>query len=230
VKQKQKIIYSIVLLNFIIFSCCLNFNVKAQDPEHSLGFNEGTELVWEITELDLSSFRDVFGFEPNFELGDQIRMIIREIQDATTTHIWLIYVEFWDYKTDWSLSGEVIPIYIGKFPENYDDYLFCPIPIDDYLDKVIDLLPSEYYRVGYSIFKQGRSGTGKEYVWQKEYDSRGILAVETRLDEFDQVIVRLEGTFRIIPFGTYFIGFSTVPIIAIIIISLKKKKIRTTSF
>ena len=227
-KQQQKIIYSIVLLNFIIFSCCLNFNVKAQDPEHSLGFNEGTELVWEITELDLSSFREVFGFDPNFELGDQIRMVIREIQEAT--HLWLIYVEFWDYKTDWSLSGEVIPIYIGMYPENYEDYLFCLTPVDDYLDKVIATLPSEYYRLGYSIFKQGKSGTGKDYLWEKEYDTRGILVVETRYDEFDQVIVRLEGTFRIIPFGTYFIGFSIVAIIAIIFISLKKKKIRTTSF
>lgn len=227
-KQKQKIIYSIVFLNFFIFSCCLNFNVKAQDPEHNLGFNEGTELVWEVTQLDLSSFRDVFGFDPNFELGDQIRMIIRDIQDATD--VWLIYVEFWDYKTDWSLSGEVIPISIGKYPENYDDYLFCLTPIDDYLDKVIDSLTSEYYRLGYSIFKQERSDTGKDYKWEKEFDTRGILAVETNYDEFDQVIVRLEGTFRIIPFGTYFIGFSIVAIAAIIFISLKKKKIRTTSF
>lgn len=228
-KQKQKIIYSIVLLNFFIFSCCLNFNVKAQDPEHSLGFNEGTELVWEITQLDLSSFREVFGFEPNFELGDQIRMVIREIQDATTD-IWLIYVEFWDYKTDWTLSGEVIPIYIGKFPENYDDYLFCPTPIDDYLDKVVDTLSSEYYKEGLSICKQAVSDTGKDYLWEKEFDTRGILAVETHKDEFNQVIVRLEGTFRIIPFGTYFIGFSIMAIFAIIFITLKKKKIRITSF
>ena len=228
-KQKQKIIYSIVLLNFIIFSCFLNFNVKAQeDPEHSIGFNEGTELVWEVTQLDLSSFREVFGFDPNFELGDQIRMIIRAITDSARS--WIIDVEFWDYKTDWSLSGEVIPIYIGKYPEDYDDYLFCLTPIDDYLEKVIDSLTSEYYRAGYSIFKQERSGTGKDYLWEKEFDTRGILAIETRYDEFDQVIVRLEGTFRIIPFGSYFIGFSIVAIIAIIFISLKKKKIRTTSF
>ncbi len=227
-KQKQKIIYSIVLLNFIIFSCCLNFNVKAQDPEHSLGFNEGTEIIWEIKQLDLSSFRDVFGFDPNFELRDQIRMVIREIEAAT--NFWIINVEFWDYKTDWSLSGEVITIYIGNDPEDYDDYLFCLTPIDDYLDKAIDSLPSEYYREEFSIFKQGRSSTGKDYLWEKEFDTRGILAVETRYDEFDQIIVKLEGTFRIIPFGSFFIGFSLVAIIGIIFISLKKKKINTTFF
>lgn len=227
-KQKQKIIYSIVLLNFFIFSCFFNFNVKAQDPEHGLGFNEGTELIWEVKQLDLSSFREVFGFDPNFELEDQIRMIIREIDDSAG--MWIIGIEFWDYKTDWGLSGEMKSIYIGKYPEDYDDYLFCLTPIDDYLDEVMDNLPSEYYRIGYSIFKQGRSDTGKDYLWEKEFDTRGILAIETHYDEFNQIIVRIEGTFRIVPFGTYFIGFSIVAIFAIIFISLKKKKIRTTSF
>ncbi len=226
-KQKHKIICAIVLLNFFIFGFCLNSNVKAQDPVHNIGFNEGTELIWEVTQLDLSNFREVFGFDPNFELGDQIRMIIREIHDLGS--FWRINVEFWDYKTDWGLSGEVRAINIGKYPENYDDYLFCLTPIDDYLDEVSDILPSEYYINGYSIFKQTRSDTGKDYLWEKEFDTRGILAIETHYDDLNQVIVRLEGTFRIIPFGTYFIGFSFVAIIAIIFISLKKKKIRTTS-
>lgn len=227
-KQKHKIIYSIVLLNFFIFSYCLNFNVKAQGPEYGLGFNEGTELVWEVTQLDLSSFREVFGFDPNFELEDQIRMVIREITESSRN--WIIDVEFWDYKTDWGLSGETSNINIGKSPEDWDDKIFCPTPVEDYLEQVKKTLSSEYYRIGYSIFKQGRSDTGKDYVWEKEFDTRGILAIETHYDEFDQVIVRLEGTFRIIPFGTSFIGFSFVAIIAIIFISLKKKKIRTTSF
>jgi len=228
VKQKHKIICSIVLLNFFIFGTCLNLNTKAQDDEYSVGFNEGTELIWEITELDLTRFREIFGLEPNFELGDQNRIIIREIEEATISHV--VRIEFWDYKTDWGLSGKDITLYIFKNPELYDEFIFCLTPIDDYLDEVMGNLPSEYYRIGYSIFKHGRSDTGKDYLWEKEYDTRGILAIETYYDEFDQVIVRLEGTFRIIPFGSYFIGFSIVAIIAIIFISLKKKKIRTTSF
>jgi len=82
----------------------------------------------------------------------------------------------------------------------------------------------------YSVFKQGRSDTGKDYLWEKEFDSRGILAIETYYDEDTQIIVRLEGTFRIIPFGTYFIGFSILAIVAIVFISLKKKLIKTTYF
>ena len=155
-------------------------------------------------------------------------MVVRNIQEAT--NFWFINVEFWNYKTDGSSSGELIRLSIGKLPEDYEDSLFCLTPIDDYLDKASESLPSEYYKEGYSIFKQAISDTGKDYKWEKEFDTRGILAVETYYDEFDQVIVRLEGTFRIIPFGTDFIGFSIVAIVAIIFISLKKKKIRTASF
>ncbi len=227
-KQKHKIICSIVLLNFFIFSACLNLNSKAQEYGYSPGFNEGTELVWEITQLDLSSFREIFGFDPNFELGDQNRMIIRDITEASIAYS--VRIEFWDYKTDWGLSGEDITIDIFKNPELYNEYLFCLTPIEGYLDEVMSHLPSEYYRIGYSVFKQGRSDTGKDYLWEKEFDSRGILAIETYYDEDTQVIVRLEGTFRIIPFGTYFIGFSILAIVAIVFISLKKKLIKTTYF
>ncbi len=227
-KQKHKIICSIVLLNFFIFSTCLNLNTKAQDYGYSVSFNEGTELIWEITELDLTRFREIFGFDPNFELGDQNRMIIREISEATISYV--IRIEFWDYKTDWGLSGKDITLHIFKNPELYEESIFCLTPLEDYLTEVVGFLPSEYYRDGFSIFKQAVSDTGKDYLWEKEYDTRGILAVETYSDESDQVIIKLEGTFRIIPFGTHFIGFSIVAIVAIIFISLKKKLIKTTSF
>ena len=227
-KQKQKIIYSIVLLNFFIFSCCLNLNTKAQEYGYTMGFNEGTELIWEITQLDLSSFRDVFGFDPNFELGDQNRMIIREINEHTLSYA--VDIEFWDYKTDWGVGGKIIKLNIYKNPELYEEFLFCLTPLEDYLTEVVESLPSEYYKDGFSIFKQAISDTGKDYLWEKEYDTRGILVVETYYDEFAQIIIQLEGTFRIIPFGTHFIGFSIVAIVAIIIISLKKKLIKTTSY
>lgn len=227
-KQKHKIICSIALLNFFIFSTCLTLNTKAQDFGYSVGFSEGTELIWEITELDLPRFREIFGLDPNFELGDQNRIIIRSISEHEI--VYAVRIEFWDYKTDWGLNGEDLTINIYKNPVLYEEFIFCLTPIDDYLDDVMENLPSEYYRTGNSIFKQGRSDTGNDYLWEKEFDTRGILVVETYKDEFDQVIVRLEGTFRIIPFGTYFIGFSLVAIIAIIFISLKKNKIRTASF
>jgi len=228
VKQKHKIICSIVLLNFFIFSTCLTLNTKAEEYGYSVGFNEGTELIWEITKLDLTSFREIFGFDPNFELGDQNRMIIRVITEVTISYV--VNIEFWDYKTDWGLGGEQKTLNIYKNPELYEEFLFCLTPLEAYLTDVVESLPSEYYKDGFSIFKQAISDTGKDYLWEKEYDTRGILVVETYYDEFAQIIIQLEGTFRIIPFGTHFIGFSIVAIVAIIIISLKKKLIKTTSY
>ncbi|MHA1240591.1 MAG: hypothetical protein ACTSQU_07325 [Promethearchaeota archaeon] len=221
--QKLKIICIIGILNIVTFSSSFSSFGKAAQV-HDIGFTEGTELIWEITELDLVSFRTIFGFDPNYELGDQIRMIIRDvISDSSVT--WIIDVEFWDYKTDWGLSGELYPIYINRNPEHYDDYLFSLTPVEDYLEQAIGFLPSEYYRIGLSIFKQSKSDTGLDYLWQKEFDPRGILIEETYYDEFDQIIIRSEGKFRIIPFGITFIGFTILAIVAIIVVS-KKKNLR----
>ena len=221
--QKLKIICIIGILNIIIFSSCFNLISKAE-TDYDIGFTEGTELIWEITVLDLESFREIIGFNPNYELGDQIRMIIREINEISIH--WNIHVEFWDYKTDWGLSGESIEILIAKYPMNYEDYLFSLTPVEDYLEQVIANLPSDYYRTGLSIFKQDKSDTGMDYLWQKEYDPRGILVEETFYDEFDDIIIRSVGQFRIIPFGITFIGFTIVAIIAIIVVSIKKKNLR----
>ncbi|MFX0047289.1 MAG: hypothetical protein ACFE8G_03890 [Candidatus Hermodarchaeota archaeon] len=221
---KLKIFCLIGLFYFFIFGSCFNLNTKAQEDEYSVGFTEGTELIWEVTELDLMSFKETFGFEPNFEIGDQTRMIIREI--IGTTIYWLIEIEFWDYKTDWGLSGKSVTLQMGKRPIYYSDDLFSLFPVEQFLEATIALLPSEYYRIGLSLFKQGKSDTGLDYLWQKEYDTRGILLSETFYDQFDQVIVRLEGTFRFIPFGTAFIGFTLLATTAIIIIMMKKKSFK----
>ena len=86
----------------VFFISCFNTNTKAQDEEFTVGFTEGTELIWEVTDLNLMKFKETFGFEPNFEQGDQNRMIIRDI--SSTAEAWLIEIEFWDYKADWGLS------------------------------------------------------------------------------------------------------------------------------
>ncbi len=226
-RKKHKIFCIIGLFYFCIFISCFNLNTKAQDEEddiYSVGFTEGTELIWEVAELNLMSFREIFGFEPNFEIGDQNRMIIRAITSSTI--YWLIEIEFWDYKDDWGLSGRTLTLRMGKRPIYYQDYVFSLFPVEQYLEETIALLPSDYYRMGFSIFKQGKSDTGFDYLWKKEYDSRGILITETFYDEFDEVIVRLEGTFRFIPFGTTFIGFTLLATTAIIIVMMKKKNFR----
>lgn len=223
-KKKLKIFCIIGLFYFCIFISCFNLNTKAQEDEYSVGFTEGTELIWEVTELNLMSFKEIFGFEPNFEIGDQNRMIIRKI--STTIGLWLIEIEFWDYKTDWGLSGRTLTLYMGKEAEAYTDYLFSLYPVDQYLEEAIAALPSEYYRIGLSLYKQGKGDTGLDYLWEKEYDTRGVLLTETFYDEFDQVIVKLVGTFRFIPFGTAFFGFTILAIIAIVVVSIKKKSLR----
>lgn len=223
-RKKLKIFCLIGLFYFCIFSSCFNLNTKAQEDDYSIGFTEGTELIWEVAELDLMSFNEIFGFEPNFELGDQNRIIIREINELTNH--WVIDIEFWDYKTDWGLSGKTLRLDMLKNPGSYSDYLFSLTPVEEYLEEAVSVLPSEYYRTELSLFKQGKSDTGLDYLWKKEYDTRGILLTETFFDEHDQVIVRLEGTFRFIPFGTIFIGFTLLAITAIIIVMMKKKSIR----
>lgn len=226
VKVKKKlIIFGLIgLFYFSSFISCFSLDTRAQEDEYTVGFTEGTELIWEVTELDLMKFKETFGFEPNFEKGDQNRMIIREIDG--TSIIWRIEIEFWDYKTDWGLSGRILTLFMGKDPSEYADYLFSLYPVEQFLDAVIAYLPTDYYRNGLSLYKQGRSSTGLKYTWEKEYDTRGILITETVYDEFDEIIVRLEGTFRFIPFGLYFIGFSILAIIAIIGVSIRKKKLR----
>lgn len=224
--KKLKIFCIIGLLYFCIFISCFNVNTKAQNDEFNVGFNEGTELVWEVVELNLMKFKETFGFEPNFEIGDQNRIIIRNIDDSAD--FWVIEIEFWDYKTDWGLSGRTLPLYMSKDVGQYDDYLFSLHPVEAYLDAVLEELPSEYYRDGLSLFKQGKGTTGLDYTWEKEYDTRGILISEIVYDDFDNIIVRLEGTFRFIPLGLYFIGFATLAIIGTIVVSMRRKRFKIT--
>ncbi len=207
-----------------MFISCFNLEAKAQEDEYTVNFTEGTELIWEVAELDLMKFKDTFGFEPNFERGDQNRIIIREIDSSSNS--WLIEIEFWDYKADWGLSGQPLTLIMSMDASIYEDYLFSLYPVEDYLDAVIAELPSAYYRNGLSLFKQGKSNTGLDYLWEKEYDTRGILLTETVYDESDNIIVRLEGTFRFIPSGMFFLGFTILAIVAIIVVSIKRKHIR----
>ena len=128
--KKVRTFCIIGLFYFCIFSSCFILNTKAQEDDYSIGFTEGTELIWEVVELDLRSFRDIFEFEPNFEIGDQTRIIIREITGVTID--WIIEIEFWDYKTDWGLSGKTTTLVMKKAAQFYDDYLFCLYPVEDY--------------------------------------------------------------------------------------------------
>ncbi|MFW9949832.1 MAG: hypothetical protein ACFFKA_06890 [Candidatus Thorarchaeota archaeon] len=221
--QKKTSLYSIILLGIIAFSLFSYVNAQGEEPLYKVGFDAGTELVWEVTELDAYSFQTIFGFEPNFEIGDQIRIVVKNVREFTATFI--IDYEFWDYKTDWGATGEDFSLIMYKNTTTYEDYLYSLTPVDDYLAAVVENLPSEYTALGSTIIKRAISDEGKEYRWDKEYDIRGIPVVETYFDEFNQVLVRVEGTFRI-SFGFYFIGFMVLGMLGVMSLVIVRKRYR----
>lgn len=223
VARKKTYYVLFLLLNVIMFSSFLN--VKAQEEEtYELGFDVGTELIWEVTNLDEGNFKIIFGpnIDPNFEVGDQIRLVITGINEFTATYI--ISYDFWDYKTDWGLPGQDRSFTVYRAPENYNYTTFALTPINDYLTAAALTLPSEYTVIGNTVIKQAISNQNKAYRIEKEYDLRGLVSVETWYDEFNHIILRSEGTFRI-SFGMYFIGFTVVALLGLMAVLIKKKKI-----
>ena len=215
-----------LLLNVIMFSSFLN--VKAQEAEtYEIGFDVGTELIWQITNLDEGNFKIIFGpnIDPNFEVGDQIRIVITGIKEFTATYS--VNYDFWDYKTDWGLPGQARDYLLNRDPVYFNYTTFALTPINDYLTTAETYLPSEYTVIGNTVIKQAISNQNKAYRIEKEYDIRGLVSVETWYDEFDNIILRSEGTFRI-SFGIYFIGFSIVAIIGLMAVLISKKKITIT--
>lgn len=184
------------------------------------------EYVWEVKELNKDKFEYTFNAEPNFDVGDQKKIAIREVTDIEGIR-WSIVVAFWDFGTDWTIDGEIQYLSIYQSPSHYDDFLFVPTPVDDYLETAVDI-SSEYYLVSPStIGRQARSDTGVNYRVEKSFDINGIITSETYFfDVGDSVIVKMEGTFFIVPLGFSFIGFMGIGIISIIAIFLKKNKIR----
>jgi hypothetical protein len=220
---RKKTYYALfLLLNVIMFSSFLN--VKAQDEEtYEMGFDVGTELIWQITNLDEVNFKIIFGpnIDPNFEVGDQIRIVITQIKEFTATFI--ISYDFWDYKTDWGLAGQERDFIVYRDPASYNYTTFALTPIDDFLAAAALNLNSEYTVIGNTVIKQAISNQNKAYRIEKEYDLRGVVSVETWYDEFNHIILRSEGTFRI-SFGMYFIGFTIVAMLGLVAILISKKK------
>ncbi len=222
--KKHKQVLGVFFLNFLIICIFLSANVKAQDYNIELKAND--EFVWEIKELNIDKFESIFNTEPNFGVGDQIKMIIREVDDVEGLR-WSIVVEFWDYGTDWTVSGEIQYLSIYKSPYSYNDFLFVPTPVDKYFEDAMKTLSSDYYLSSAStIGKQAISSTGINYRVEKNFDIHGILFSETYFDKGSSVVVKLEGTFFMVPLGFSFLGFMAIAIISIIAIFYKKNKTR----
>jgi hypothetical protein len=225
-RRNKSSLFSLAILSIIIIGLfsSINANAQEEEPTYSIGFDEGTELVWEVTVIDVLKFRDLFGFDANFEIADQIRIIVTRITEFSAT--WRVNYDFWDYKTDWSTPGEETELLIYNDGTNYDDHLFSLTPVEDYLTTVVSGLPSMYSVVSYRINKRGTTDVGKDYRWEKEYDRRGIPIVETYYNGEEEIVARVEGTFRLVSFGFYFVGFMLVVMIGVIIVSVKSKKFK----
>ena len=207
----------------------LNASANAASVTYNIGVKQNDEFVWEIKDLNLDKFEATFGIEPNFHVGSQVRMVIREVDDITSK--WSIVVEFWDYGSNWLAKGSVEEIDIPKYPNQYDDFIFIPTPTKNYIEEALTNLSSQYYSLSDNMIgKQDVSSIGVDYKVQKTYNLDGVLTSETYLDQANLVIVKLEATFQIIPFGFSYLGFMSLTIIGLVIIVKRKKlssKIKT---
>jgi hypothetical protein len=201
--------------------------VKAQEEEQefSMRLNEGDELVWEVKEINEYYFITTFGSEPNFEKGDRIRIVITDLYEGTIQ--WSITTEEWDYKDDWGERGESRTYEVFKNPIQFDDYIFILTPTDDYLQEALTNLDTNIYSVSAnSITKRVKSEIGVDYRWRKHFDIRGVLSRETVYTyDLDIIIIQIEGGYKVISFGFYFVGFIIFALSSLIIFGLKKKKI-----
>jgi len=193
-----------------------SIEVYAQ-ANYKLEIEEGDTYDWEVTELNKFEFDRVFGFEPAFEKGDKTRRTIENIEE--TTFGWLITVEFWDFQKNWDEDGAIVYEEIYDSPGDYEANIFLPTPVDEYLQKASEDLPSEYLVEGQRVTIRE-----KDYNRILEYDARGILLSETFENKNGIILVKVESTLRLIPMGNYFIGFTVLAIISIIILMIKQKK------
>lgn len=199
--------------------------MKAQQ-EYTLNLNENEEFTWKVTSLDVFKFQQILGAEPNIEIGDQIRIIIRNIDSGSTFYD--LTVEFWDYKMDWGQSGRIEDLTMSTDPDLYKDYIFCLTPVDTYLSAVETSSSTgpEYTVTSDSISKVIRAETGRDYIREKVYDRRGVPISETWYEyTTGRVIIRVEGSSLSVPFGLFFIGFIIIALMAIVFITLKRNQL-----
>ena len=214
-KRSTAFIFLILIVSF--FTSSESIKVHAQTV-YSLNINEDDSFTWEITELNIHNFEKVFGFEPVFEKGDQIRKTIRNIIDSASG--WTIVTEDWDYGSDFSQKGVIKYNSVSKDPKEYKDNIFIPTPLNDYLAAAKEI-SSAYLVQGSTMIKRTQ-----EYRMEKEYDYRGVLVSEAYYDDDNILMIRVEGKFRIIPLGNYFIGYMAVAIFGVLIVAKKKKLFR----
>ena len=206
---------SLVFISLINGILWMSVDVKAQKYEFEL--DEDDSFTWEVTELNPHQFEKVFGFEPNFEKNDETKKTIKRIDD--TEDGWMLTLEFWDFKIDKDDNGTIVYEDVPDSPGDYDENIFIPTPVNDFLANTD--LGSEYTVTGDTVER-----IESDYTMTKKYDSRGVLVLEEYVDDDGIVLVKVEGTFRVIPSGNIelVLGFIALAITGIIIVLIKKKK------
>ncbi|MFX0072013.1 MAG: hypothetical protein ACFFAO_13065 [Candidatus Hermodarchaeota archaeon] len=202
------------MVNFsVIF---ISVDARAQ-ADFDMDVEEEESFIWEVTDLNKHEFEKTFGFEPAFENGDKTRRTIEDIDDSDDG--WYITVEVWDYQRDFDDDGDIQYENVYDSPGDFRDNIFLPTPVDEYLEEASEDLPSEYLVEGLRV-------TIRETDYNRilEYDSRGILVSEQFENKDGIVIVKVEGTFRIIPIGNFYLGYIALAIAAIVIVMITKKK------
>ncbi|MFX1498617.1 MAG: hypothetical protein ACFFBH_13920 [Promethearchaeota archaeon] len=228
-KKKYKIILVIALINLTLFSINTNINVKAQTTTYSIAIHNNEEYIWEITLLDASTFTRVLGYEPNYQVGDRIRVIIDTVEDHD--YFWFVSAYFWDYGADWSQQGTFKQMAVRKTAYEYNDSIFLPVPIADYLAAVQTYFEPEYTADGNKLSTIQRAQTDRDYLHERIYNDKGVLITEI-LYEYPilRPFIKVEATFGTIPMGIYFIGFMIVAIASIAVVISKRKKLSINNF
>jgi hypothetical protein len=203
----------------------ISLNSRAQTTYGS-PLRENDEFTWEVKELDLHNFKKVFGFEPAFELGDKIKKRIRNILEVE--YGWSLTVEIWDYKSNLDSSGQTTYDTIHKAPADFEENVFIPTPVNEYLHEAKleeTYLKDEYEVSGNILTMRGKGPFGDRFIMEKEYDGlRGVLISEKYLsDPEGRVIVLVAGLWSI-PIGNFFFGFMAIAIVGIVILMIRRKK------
>ena len=220
-KLKKSLIIILVLISLINGFLWMSADAKAQAYDFEL--DEDDSFTWEVTEVNPHQFEKVFGFEPNFEKNDETKQTIQRIDEVDEG--WSLTIEFWDFKIDKDDNGTIVYETVPDNPDDYDENIFIPTPVNDFLANTD--LGSQYTVTGDTVER-----VESDFTMTKKYDSRGVMVLEEYVDDDGIVLVRVEGTFRIIPSGSVemTLGFIALAIIAIIIVIIKKNKffIRTS--
>lgn len=218
--MKRKELAILFLSSFILISITtIYISVDVSAATYDLDVEEDDSFTWEVTEVNVHYFEKVFGFEPNFEKGDETKRDIERIIDSTDG--WKFTVKLWDFKIDKDTNGTIVYDDVPSSPSDYDENIFIPTPVNDFLSEAAEDLSSEYTVQGSRVTKEE-----DDFTMEKEYDQNGVLAVETYTDEDGIVLVKIEGNFRAIPSANVelIVGIMAISLAALVIVMIKRKK------